>query len=129
MDHTCGQTPNEENRILTNCDGCYLTAHGDGRIQGIKSEAQDIIADLGHMVREEFNPLKKPRKDDAENEWKTGQRVLTLLTAIEKKSAARQTKESTDHFNEVFAHNPPQTPEPAGTAQQDQPAQTQGQPE
>ena len=98
MLHTCGREPNEDNRILGNCDGCYMTAYGDGRLNGMERVAEELLAHLTDAVKIEFNPLNSTKESDANAEWETGRRILSLIEGTRKFAKTRHSIESAEHF-------------------------------
>lgn len=113
MEHTCNRKPSDEGRILPDCSGCYFTAHGDGRLQGIKEATQELVQYLTETVRNDLNPLTKERREEAMAEWKNGQRFLKLVDKAAKHMAAGQRREMNQHFEETHVEPAPApAPEP-----------------
>ena len=111
MQHTCDQTPNDEDRILPGCSACRETSYGDGLNAGAQGAAENIFELLTNAVKEEFNPMQTARRDDALALWENGRTVLKLMDKVKTRVHAKQVAALHDHIKDttVLPPSPPDT--------------------
>ena len=82
-EHTCGQTPNDDGRILPQCDGCHDTAYVDGKITGRNAGIFLFAKALEAEVRGRYDPFQYAEDvSKAHNTFDDGIRFLKIIRTV-----------------------------------------------
>ena len=79
MEHTCGGTPNDDNRILPDCEGCYAVAYNDGARTAWKAGVTHMEYAMRAAILSARNPLLITEKSVAIEMWKCAKEILAMV--------------------------------------------------
>ena len=92
-DHACGQSVNEDGRVIMNCNQCYEDVYAEGRYSGYKFALNDIKTSLLDLINNEFKILSIDNESEIVAKWKTAHLFNQLLNnAISKLDKSNSTE-------------------------------------